>query len=297
MKPSRSQFVDVRGLALPRAHVGPARRRKLFLLHGWMDVSASFQFLVDALAGEWHVLAPDWRGFGLSETPQDGYWFADYVADLDALVDALAPGEAVDRRRAQPRRQRRDALGRRAAGARAHVVSLDGFGMPGESAGRARRRRSRSGSTRCATRRTFAPYRDLAAVADRLQKTNPRLSRDKAEFLAPHWAEDAARRHGAAARRSEAQAAVPDDVRAWRTSTRSGATSRRPCCGSPPRDSQHPAVARAAAAMPTREIARRLRAHSERPARNRRRRGAHAASRSAGGGRAAASKRFSLAAR
>ena len=43
--------------------------------------------------GDWYVLAPDWRGFGLSATPQDGYWFADYVADLDALVRALAPDE------------------------------------------------------------------------------------------------------------------------------------------------------------------------------------------------------------
>ena len=67
----------------------------MFLLHGWMDVSASFQFLVDAFAREWHVLAPDWRGFGLTQTPQDGYWFQDYVADLDALAHALAPGERV----------------------------------------------------------------------------------------------------------------------------------------------------------------------------------------------------------
>ncbi len=43
-----------------------------------MDVSASFRFLVDALAA-WHVLVPDWRGFGLSATPADGYWFADCV--------------------------------------------------------------------------------------------------------------------------------------------------------------------------------------------------------------------------
>ena len=35
----------------------------------------------------------------------------------------------------------------------------------------------------------LAPYRDLGAVADRLQKNNPRLPRDKSEFLAAHWAE------------------------------------------------------------------------------------------------------------
>ena len=39
----------------------------MVLLHGWMDVSASFQFLVDALRGDWDVYAPDWRGYGLTD--------------------------------------------------------------------------------------------------------------------------------------------------------------------------------------------------------------------------------------
>ncbi len=106
MKPSVSQFVDVRGL---RYHVrtwGDARARKLILLHGWMDVSASFQFLVDALTADWQVLAPDWRGFGLSAWPHEGYWFADYVADLDGLVRALSPDAPRRHRRPQPGRQR-----------------------------------------------------------------------------------------------------------------------------------------------------------------------------------------------
>ena len=66
MKPSRSRFVTMRGLSYHVRTWGDPGARKLFLLHGWMDVSASFQFLVDALADDWHVLAPDWRGFGLS---------------------------------------------------------------------------------------------------------------------------------------------------------------------------------------------------------------------------------------
>lgn len=51
MKPSRSSFYTIRGV---RYHVrcwGPCDGPPLFLLHGWMDVSASFQFLVDALEG------------------------------------------------------------------------------------------------------------------------------------------------------------------------------------------------------------------------------------------------------
>ena len=35
----------------------------------------------------------------------------------------------------------------------------------------------------------FATYASFDAVADRLQKNNPRLPRDKALFLAAHWAE------------------------------------------------------------------------------------------------------------
>jgi pimeloyl-ACP methyl ester carboxylesterase len=37
--------------------------------------------------GDWHVIAPDWRGFGLSDyTQSDTYWFPDYLADLDAML-------------------------------------------------------------------------------------------------------------------------------------------------------------------------------------------------------------------
>ena len=43
-----------------------AQRPPLLLMHGWMDVGASFQFTVDALVHERHVVAADWRGFGLS---------------------------------------------------------------------------------------------------------------------------------------------------------------------------------------------------------------------------------------
>lgn len=67
------------------------------LLHGWMDVGASYQFTVDALQRERRIIAPDWRGFGLTTgAPVDHYVFADYLADLDLLLDHYAPGEAVD---------------------------------------------------------------------------------------------------------------------------------------------------------------------------------------------------------
>jgi pimeloyl-ACP methyl ester carboxylesterase len=57
----------VRGLRYHVRHWGDPQAPKIFMMHGWMDMSASFQFMVDALQQEWHVIAPDWRGFGLSE--------------------------------------------------------------------------------------------------------------------------------------------------------------------------------------------------------------------------------------
>ena len=65
----------------------------MVLLHGWMDCSETWQFLVDCLPDHWSCVALDWRGFGGSERPQEGYWFPDYYADLEALLDIVSPGK------------------------------------------------------------------------------------------------------------------------------------------------------------------------------------------------------------
>ena len=77
-RPSRSLFVPVRD---HQYHVrcwgepSPGQA-PLVLVHGWMDVAASFQFAVDALSDDFmqgrFVIAPDWRGYGLTE----GGWSA-----------------------------------------------------------------------------------------------------------------------------------------------------------------------------------------------------------------------------
>jgi pimeloyl-ACP methyl ester carboxylesterase len=76
MKSSSSEFIPVRGLQYHVRHWGKDGAPKLFMMHGWMDVSASFQFVVDCLSRDWHVIAPDWRGFGLTQSPDvDCYCF------------------------------------------------------------------------------------------------------------------------------------------------------------------------------------------------------------------------------
>ncbi len=187
MKPSRSNFHELHGL---RYHVrtwGEPGAPKLFLLHGWMDVSASFQFAVDALAHDWHVIAPDWRGFGQSQCATDGYWFLDYVADLDALLDLYspdAPGAIVGHSMGGN-------VANLYAGARptrvSHLVLAEGFGLKPTSPAKSPDRIGRWLDD-LKTGAQLRPYANFDEVADRLIKNNPRLARDKATFLAQHWA-------------------------------------------------------------------------------------------------------------
>src|SRR5918993_294241 len=74
-RPSRSTFLDVRGLRYHLRSWGEVADPALVLLHGGQDGSATFQFLVDAFQRGWHVMAPDWRGHGLSDRAPQGYWF------------------------------------------------------------------------------------------------------------------------------------------------------------------------------------------------------------------------------
>ena len=62
-------------------------------------------------------------------------------------------------------------------------MSLEGFGIPAESAGIAPAKIMKWLDALHAMPE-FKPYANLGAVADRLQKNNPRLKRGQAEFLA-----------------------------------------------------------------------------------------------------------------
>jgi len=186
MNPSRSEFHTFRGL---RHHVriwGDAAAPRMFLLHGWMDVSASFQFLVDSFSRDWHVIAPDWRGFGLSEWVREGYWFPDYYADLEALADHYQPGEPVR----LVGHSMGGVIASIYAGIRpdrvARLVSMEGLGLSRHAPDQAPVRYSQW-LDQLKDPPAFKPYRSFDEVAARLRKTNPRLSVDHAAFLARHW--------------------------------------------------------------------------------------------------------------
>ncbi|MEN9865003.1 MAG: hypothetical protein RL748_593 [Pseudomonadota bacterium] len=193
MKPFRSEFLRIRGLRYHVRHWGNDQAPMLFMLHGWMDCSASFQFVVDALQQDWHVIAPDWRGFGLSEnTAADSYWFPDYLGDLDAILQMYSPLQAVN------------LLGHSMggnvvalyAGVRPErvkkLINLEGFGLPNMDAALAPGKYAKwlDALREPAQLRSYASQAEVAA---RLQKTNPRLSDERAAFLSGHWARENAR--------------------------------------------------------------------------------------------------------
>jgi pimeloyl-ACP methyl ester carboxylesterase len=191
VRTSVSEFVSIRGLRYHVRRWSASGAPKIVLLHGWMDVSASFQFLVDALALHWDVYAPDWRGYGLTEWGKsDCYWFPDYLADLDSILDWVDPGKPIN--------LVGHSLGGNVAalyaGARpqrvARLANLEGFGMAPTRPEQAPKRYARW-LDELGERPRLRPYASYAELADRLQAANRRLTRDKAEFLARHWGEEA----------------------------------------------------------------------------------------------------------
>ena len=229
IRPSLSEFVPIRGLnyhvriwRAPQtdagaASAGPPQARPapsggsephavgnvgvpLILAHGWMDVAASWQFMVDALSSAFAagrlIIAPDWRGFGQTlpgagATRTDCFWQSDYLADLDFLLDHYAPGQQIDLvghsmggnvamlyAGIRPERIRK-------------LVNLEGFGMPATRPSQAPGRFAKWMDDLKRLQRgelDLKAYDDMGGVARRLMKTNPRLTPDKAQWLASHWA-------------------------------------------------------------------------------------------------------------
>ncbi|MFZ4538113.1 alpha/beta fold hydrolase [Propionivibrio sp.] len=186
MRPFHSEFVSLRQR---RYHVriwGQDDAPTLIFLHGWGDVSASFQFIVDALQGNWRVIAPDWRGFGQSQWNEGPYWFPDYIADLDALLAHYTPE--------QPAQIIGHSLGGIVASLYAGIrpervarfANLEGFGLwvsaPGETPDRFMKwlQQIRDNDS------TFRHYPHRADYAARMCNDNPRLTRERAAFLAEH---------------------------------------------------------------------------------------------------------------
>ena len=158
----------------------------LVCLHGFGDCGSTFQFVVDELAQDWFVVAPDWRGFGATRVAAETFWFPDYLADLDQLLRHYSPDDPV--------RLVGHSMGGNVAGLYAGArpervaafVNLEGFGLPDSKPGDAPRRYRdwlEKGS------RLPGPIErpGYEALTDAILRRSPRMTRDRAGFVARCW--------------------------------------------------------------------------------------------------------------
>jgi pimeloyl-ACP methyl ester carboxylesterase len=188
-RPPQHDQLTLRGLSFqlyrwPGSDPAPA-----VLLHGWGDTSETWQFVIDHLPESRSYLAFDARGFGRTQWVDGDYWFPDYLADLDALLDELSPHAAVD------------LIGHSMGGNVATIyagvrpervrqlVNLEGLGLartqPGDAPARYREwlDQIRDGTEFM----TYDSYEQLAQV---LARRNPRTSADYLDFIARSWAQE-----------------------------------------------------------------------------------------------------------
>ena len=181
-----TEFHQVRGLRYALHCWQGSGPEILFLLHGYGDCGPAFELLVDALPSRWTIIAPDWRGFGDSEWSNTGYWFPDYFADLDKILDIKSPSMPVNLAGhsmggnvaafyagIRPNRVRRLAL-------------LEGFGLP-ESLPTDAPGRYAKWLGQIREQRPARLYQTIEQLAEGLRKRYPEMTSGEALFAARHW--------------------------------------------------------------------------------------------------------------
>lgn len=203
--------IPLRGIDYHVHQWGLGEPQRLFLLHGWGDSGRSFQFLADALGPGWELIAPDWRGFGLSECQQDSYYFPDYLADLDALIHHFDNGEPV--------RLLGHSMGGNIASLYAGVypekvselINIEGFGLAETDPATTPAHYRRWINSLQTAGSGFASYSDPTELVPRIKKRSPAMADDRALFVAEQWLKPNA--EGAYDLRTDAAHRKPNPIR------------------------------------------------------------------------------------
>ena len=188
VREGRHETVAIRGLPHHVVRWGPDSDDPVLLLHGFADAATTFQFVADETDPALPLLAVDWRGFGRSARSPGGYWFPDYYADLEQMVESfcrrgrarivghsMGANVAMIYAGVQPARV-------------AGLVNLEGFGLPRTEARQAPERIA-AWLDQLRTPPAVGEYASLDELAARVAKRNPRLAPDRAAFIAACWSE------------------------------------------------------------------------------------------------------------
>jgi pimeloyl-ACP methyl ester carboxylesterase len=95
----RQAFADVNSIRLHYAEAGESRGgdKLVILLHGFPEFWYSWQKQLEALGESFHVVAPDMRGYNLSDKPPrvEDYKIDKLVGDVLGLIDHFGAKQAA----------------------------------------------------------------------------------------------------------------------------------------------------------------------------------------------------------
>ena len=84
----QSNFIQANGIHLHYWRTG-GNKPQVVLLHGIAGRGQNWTPFMEALQDDYDCIAPDARGHGLSEAPEQGYTYGHYMADAAGLIEAL----------------------------------------------------------------------------------------------------------------------------------------------------------------------------------------------------------------
>ena len=185
-RPARHGTLRIRGFGHRVTRWGPDSDAPVLLLHGWGDSADSFQFIADEMAPELPLVAFDWRGFGHSDWDPGGYWFPDYYADLDEMLDRVCPaGPACLVGHSMGGNIAMSYAGIRPTRVQG-VVNLEGFGLPRTNPLQAPAQLAKW-LDQLRGQPEAGDYAGVGDLAERLMRRNPRLLPARAFFIADRW--------------------------------------------------------------------------------------------------------------
>lgn len=186
---SRAMSHRIRGVDYHVNEWGEAGQPLIVFLHGWGDAGSTLQFVVDELSSGWHIVAPDWRGFGRTTCRAPSYWFPDYLADLDCLLAEYSPSAPVC--------LVGHSMGANVGGLYAGVmpdrvrafINVEGFGLADSDPGDAPER-YREWLEQGRVEPAFGSFENFDELARHIRKRSPRMTTAQARFVAEAWASE-----------------------------------------------------------------------------------------------------------
>ena len=184
--------MPIRGLQYHCRIWGDPAAPRVFLLHGAQDVSASWQFSVDEMKQDWHFIAPDWRGYGMTSWGGgQSYYQQDLVGDLHKLLAHYSPDE--------PAVLMTHSLGGNVSAVYAGLrpsrvrkfLNIEGYNVPAIPTEQLPKRYLAWIENLDKEELPQRSYPDYQSFANRMRKNNPRLKPERALFLAQHWCKEA----------------------------------------------------------------------------------------------------------